>query len=239
VNYQPGAIVVATATTQEETAPLFNPTNETAAGGSSVTYQWRRSGTTSATLANSNTHDYALNQDCKNYNDPGTYYFTRWEHDETCLSFAQSQGTFTLIVEPIPLPAFAVGTNTWYCANREWSGALRNAEAGCDIVDYGTNRGYGYLRDCAQANRAVLCPEPWRVPNTWEGLETCYPRRYDLAQVWDCTEKGGGSCGDKFVQYPNSPSLDSYVDGYRILGEWYADGDTVLLVRCVRDNTCP
>jgi uncharacterized protein (TIGR02145 family) len=78
----------------------------TATGGSgSYTYQWRRTGTSSATLTGANT-TYTLNSDAANYSAAGTYYINRYAKDATCSNAAwvAATGTYTLGVE-------ATGTN--------------------------------------------------------------------------------------------------------------------------------
>jgi hypothetical protein len=96
----PGAINTASAMTSVGTNPNVTIGNSTVAsdGSGSITYQWRRTGTSSATLTGSNT-TYALNSDATNYSIIGTYYFNRYAKDATCnTAWMAATGTYTLNV---------------------------------------------------------------------------------------------------------------------------------------------
>jgi uncharacterized protein (TIGR02145 family) len=96
----PGAIQTALATTTEGTAPAVTVGSETAASGGSgsLTYVWRRTGTSSATLTGA-AATYPLNSDASNYSTAGTYYFNRYVKDNTCNTVAVASGIYTLGVE--------------------------------------------------------------------------------------------------------------------------------------------
>jgi uncharacterized protein (TIGR02145 family) len=73
-----------------------------ASGGSgNLSYVWRRTGTSSATLTGTGT-TYALSSDAAgNYGTAGTYYFNRYAKDATCTGIAPvaAADTYTLYVE--------------------------------------------------------------------------------------------------------------------------------------------
>jgi uncharacterized protein (TIGR02145 family) len=100
----PGSITTTTATTNAGTNPNVTVQNSSdASGGSgSFTYEWRRIGTSSKTLSNSNAVTYALNSDVTNYSIVGTYYFNRYAKDTACATavWEAATGTYTLTVTP-------------------------------------------------------------------------------------------------------------------------------------------
>jgi uncharacterized protein (TIGR02145 family) len=72
-----------------------------ATGGGSLTYQWRRTGKSSATLTGSDA-TYNLNNDASNYVTAGMYYFNRYAKDTLChTSWVAASGTYTLYVTGI------------------------------------------------------------------------------------------------------------------------------------------
>ncbi|MDR0582325.1 MAG: hypothetical protein LBG31_05105 [Prevotellaceae bacterium] len=96
-----GAIAGDTTTTETGIDPNTTVTSSTDAsgGGASISYQWRRSGTGSATLTG-NAATYALNNDNTNYASPGTYYIRRYAKNDICdTTWTASGGQYTLIVE--------------------------------------------------------------------------------------------------------------------------------------------
>jgi hypothetical protein len=116
----PGAINTASTTTKSGTNPSVTIANTTAAsGGSGITYEWRRTGTSSATLTGTGT-TYAIGTDAANYTTFGTYYFNRYAKDVTCnTAWVAATGTYTLyVVYPCPL-----GVSTTLCAQCCWDGA--------------------------------------------------------------------------------------------------------------------
>jgi hypothetical protein len=80
--------------------PNVTITNITAAtsGSGNITYQWRRTGTSSAILTGS-AAAYAIGNNVTNYGTAGTYYFNRYVKDAMC-TWVAAAGTFTLNVEP-------------------------------------------------------------------------------------------------------------------------------------------
>jgi hypothetical protein len=172
--FSAGSITTASTTTAPGTATTAIVANALPASGGDgdITYQWRRSGTSSATLTGS-AATYALNTDAANYSTAGTYYFTRYAKDGACnTAFTASNGQYTLTVaSPEPTPG-------WSCGAQTWSGMLRKAVAGCSAVttlsasdsppaqytDKHSVYGYYYNWTCVRDRATTLCPAPWRVP---------------------------------------------------------------------------
>jgi hypothetical protein len=103
--FSAGAITSAAITTMINTNPGVTIANSTAASGGngSITYEWRRSGTSSKTLGGSNAITYAIGSDASNYSTAGTYYFNRYAKDATCnTAFVAATGTYTLTVAGPP-----------------------------------------------------------------------------------------------------------------------------------------
>jgi hypothetical protein len=160
-------------------APATNPANATEASGGegNIMYEWRRTGTSSKTLANSNSFGYDISDDPTNYDTPGTYYFTRYAKDGTGkTTLTASGGQYTLWVAPTPPTA---GTATWAYGGLIWSDALKNPCTCAQVSDTKTSPaqyvipapdvGYLYNYMCMEACTATLCPHPWRVPNKADG----------------------------------------------------------------------
>jgi hypothetical protein len=82
-----------------------------AAGGSgNLTYQWRRTGTSSATLTGSNAA-YVLNSDAANYAAAGEYNINRYAKDATCnTAWVAASGVYTLTVVRVGPPGDAPTT---------------------------------------------------------------------------------------------------------------------------------
>ena len=176
-----GTITTASGTTSQGTNPNVTIANSTAASGGdgNITYQWRRSGNSSATFS----YDYStypINNDATNYSTTGTYYFTRYAHDGFCnTAWAASSGQYTLTVRSPPDPPNSSGS--WSCGSQVWSGALRNPAA-CTrsynlaqstvssalYYDLGTSQGYYYNWKCMNENKNQLCPAPWHIPDNAE-----------------------------------------------------------------------
>ena len=187
-NLTAGAITTASGTTPAGTNPNITIGNSSAAAGGdgTITYQWRRSGTSSATFSY-NASTYPLSNSTTNYSTVGTYYFTRYAHDGFCnTAWAASSGQYSLTVS-IPNPPNSSGT--WSCGTQIWSGALRNP-ASCTSTsslstsssppaqyrDYSSSYGFYYNWTCVNTYATTLCPSPWRVPE-----------RSDFVELISCT----------------------------------------------------
>jgi uncharacterized protein (TIGR02145 family) len=69
-----------------------------AAGGGTVTYLWRRSGTSDKELVN-NTSTYIIGSDASNYTTAGVYHFNRYARNDGCnTAWVAAAGTHTLNV---------------------------------------------------------------------------------------------------------------------------------------------
>jgi uncharacterized protein (TIGR02145 family) len=102
--FSPGTITTDTTTTIANVNPNVTIGSASAATGGygEITYEWRRTGTGSATLTGSNA-TYNLSSDASNYATPGTYYFNRYAHNEGCnTAWTAAQGTCTLVVDIDP-----------------------------------------------------------------------------------------------------------------------------------------
>jgi uncharacterized protein (TIGR02145 family) len=97
-----GEITSAATTTKAGTNPNVTIANATPASGGdgSITYQWRRTGTSSATLTGSNA-TYTFSSDAAgNYGMVGTYSFNRYAKDSACsTTWVAAFGAYTLTVE--------------------------------------------------------------------------------------------------------------------------------------------
>jgi uncharacterized protein (TIGR02145 family) len=179
--FSAGTITTASVSTTAGTAPTNNPANATAASGGdgSITYEWRRSGTSSKTLTSSNTSGYTINSDATNYNTAGTYYFTRYAKDGAChTTFTASDGTYTLTVA-IPTPPSA-GTKTYTCGTQTWSEPVKIAACAqssftnhyttpyCRSYTYNGINYFYYNWAYVNANKGTMCPSPWHVPTITE-----------------------------------------------------------------------
>jgi hypothetical protein len=118
----------------------MNPPSETtvnlagATGGSgNITYEWRRSGTSSATLTGS-AATYALGADAANYGAAGTYYFNRYAKDAVC-SWVPATGTYTLNVE---------ASTITFCEECCWAGDAVDISAGTWANCYVTTNTYPF-----------------------------------------------------------------------------------------------
>jgi hypothetical protein len=117
----PGEIYTAFTTTNVSTNPGVTIENTTAASGGSgsdnLSYVWRRTGTSSATLTGTNT-TYALSTNAiDNYGTAGTYYFNRYAKDATCTGIAPvaATGTYTLYVKSAGPPSTVTTTLCTQC----------------------------------------------------------------------------------------------------------------------------
>jgi hypothetical protein len=175
-----GAITAASAATLPGTNPDVTIANSAAASGgsSSYTYQWRRTGTSSATLTGS-TSTYALSSDAANYSTAGTYRFNRYAKDATCnTSWVASSNSYTLTV--VPPPSF-YSTSTWSYGGLMWSDRVVGGPSNCALAAALSTSGapaqykvngdrYYYSWACATCGtsgntNAQLCPSPWRLPS--------------------------------------------------------------------------
>ncbi|MDR2362020.1 MAG: fibrobacter succinogenes major paralogous domain-containing protein, partial [Prevotellaceae bacterium] len=174
-----GSIITAHGTVTQATNPGLTITNSTLASGGdgNITYQWRRTGLSSATLTGDE-DSYAISNDASNYALGGVYYFMRYAHDAMCnVSWVPSSGTYTLNVNPLSVPIGSDSDDIWTCGSQIWSGALRNP-AGCvavsdlgeepyptaQYINYSISYGYYYNWSCVNTYANTLCPPPWRVP---------------------------------------------------------------------------
>jgi hypothetical protein len=186
--FSAGTIATATVTTMIGTAPATNPTSE---DSPCITYQWRRSGTSSATLDDSETPAYDLSKDYSNYSNPGTYYFTRYAYSYGAMQWIASEGTYTLVVTN-QLPTSA-GTTTWkYGTTLVWSGPIR-VPGGCakvekgsgqvGYIDDGESYGFFYHPTCCENKKSLICPTPWRLPTDAE-LRGTFDRTWITSGQW-------------------------------------------------------
>ncbi|MDR2361182.1 MAG: hypothetical protein LBD91_00425, partial [Prevotellaceae bacterium] len=122
-SFTAGSITTASDTTMVGTDPGITITNATPASGGdeNITYQWRRSGTSSATLTGS-AATYSIGTAASNYTGDGTYIFKRYAHDGTCnTSWEESSGQYTLTVIVL-CPPNSIGACTWTYGSQIWSG---------------------------------------------------------------------------------------------------------------------
>jgi hypothetical protein len=145
-NFSAGSITTNTITTPAGKDPDVTIGNSSVASGGngSITYQWRRSGTSSATLTGS-ASTYSIGSQSANYSTAGTYYFRRYAHDGLCnTSWVASTGTYTLTVT-------------------DWKS--------CGITDVSNNQSEGSEMNWSAANS--LCNNKdggsgWRLPTVSE-----------------------------------------------------------------------
>jgi hypothetical protein len=164
--FSPGTITTASTTTLTNTNPNRTIGNSNAASGGdgNITYEWRRSGTSSKTLGGSNAITYAIGSDASNYSTAGIYYFNRYAHDGACsTAWVAATGTYTL------------GVGQWACTNESgfctsstwniggfiWSDRVITvtSECGTQSAGSGVERVY-YSWTCAQ----TICPSGWSLP---------------------------------------------------------------------------
>jgi uncharacterized protein (TIGR02145 family) len=206
-----GAINDASDTTFVGYAPATMPTNamEASGGDGNMMYEWRRTGTSSATLTNSNSSEYDISDDATNYDTPGTYYFTRYAKYGTCsTTFTPSGGQYMLWVIPMPPGA---GTQTWTTCSQIWSGYVR-IEA-CDKESWTYAATSPYCRSNTWNNikfyyynwtylntyQSIMCPSPWHAP-----------KRNDLSTLLGCL----GNTTSINVYYPTSSTWGGELCGY-------------------------
>jgi uncharacterized protein (TIGR02145 family) len=220
--FSAGSITDASATTTQGTAPSSNPANavEASGGDGDITYEWRRSGTSSATLTGSNSSGYALNSDLSNYDTEGAYTFTRYAKDGTCnTAFTPSGGQYALEVVYVPPPPGA-GTNTYTCGTQTWSEPVKIAA--CDKTSYDNDYVTPYCRSYTyngikyfyynwaymNANKGTMCPSPWHVPTSSDfttlinclGTSETFGKYYPEYSTWGGAKAGrcsGGAVGQQ------------------------------------------
>jgi uncharacterized protein (TIGR02145 family) len=93
-----GGITTASTTTAAGTNPDLTVQSSSAASGGSgnITYLWRCTGMSAATLTGS-AATYAIGNDASNYSSAGTYYINRYAKDATCnTAWMAASGTYTL-----------------------------------------------------------------------------------------------------------------------------------------------
>jgi hypothetical protein len=139
------------------------PTNEEEAATANPTYEWRRTGTSSVRLANSNTPAYTIADDIVAVYTAGTYYYHRWVYagdPETSIALC-ADGSYTMVVvAPPPSPS---GTTTWLNGTVIWTDAVRTATS-CptdQVIDKGVDYGLYYQGTCWANSYATICPAPW------------------------------------------------------------------------------
>jgi hypothetical protein len=187
--FSAGSITTASATTTPSTAPTGTIANATSASGGdgNITYQWRRSGTSSATLTGS-AATYALNTDAANYSTAGAYYFTRYAKDGACnTAFTASDGQYTLTVASIVEPPHHPGTTTYTCGAQTWSAPVwiaacdkssyldSDTNPACRSYIWNNTKYFFYNWSYVNANKGSMCQTPWHVPtyNEFMTLRTC------------------------------------------------------------------
>jgi hypothetical protein len=257
-----GAITSGSATTVQGTNPNVTIANATpaAGGNNSITYQWRRSGTSSATLTGGNT-TYALNNTNQNYNTAGIYYFNRYAKDGACnTAFTASNGQYVLTVT-YPPPS-----DCCTCGSLTWSYALRHPVMECMAVSAlsleipppaqyrvgASNVGYYYNGMCIRESFQSLCPYPWRLPTIDEAnmIQGCWT----LSSVLTSWGHSGYAVGETIKTDGGSASHVvstitawdvKYMTTWRLYGgggtpyvevklDIWSNGNTV---HCVRDGT--
>jgi uncharacterized protein (TIGR02145 family) len=209
-NFSAGAITTASGSTTESTDPNVTIANETDASGGDgvITYEWRRSGTSSATFSYSNT-TYPISNSTTNYSTPGTYYFTRYAHDGTCnTAWVASSGQYTLTVAATPPPS--AGTNTYTCGTQIWSEPVRIAACNkssftestttpyCRSYTYNSITYYYYNWSYVISyGSTTLCPQPWRVPTAddFQTLMSCLGASPTANIYYPESSTWGGSMG--------------------------------------------
>jgi hypothetical protein len=228
--FSAGSITTASTTTTPGTAPTVTVANAIPASGGDgdITYQWRRSGTSSATLTGS-TATYALNTDAANYSTTGTYYFTRWAHENTCnTSFVQSDGAFTLTVvgdgcstQTLTLKGIGFSSTAVYTINGvKISSAVTvttcqkstydDGPSGSYASDCRTNPSYAgdLLSGCMVLKHASeLCPHPWRVPTR---QDICKIANGSITQCDATTTQKSGMNGWQLGGWANAPGTLQY-----------------------------
>ena len=208
--FSPGAITDATGTTSAGTDPNVTIANSTAASGGdgTITYQWRRSGTSSATLSY-NASTYQLSNSTTNYSAVGTYTFRRYAHDGTCnTAWVASSGQYTLTVTVTPPPN--AGTKTYTCGNQKWSEPVRIAE--CNKTSFTNDNMAAHCRSnnvnrvtiyyynwryVAAYGSTTMCPTPWRIPTRadFQTLVQCLGSSPTNGVYFPATAPWGGSLG--------------------------------------------
>jgi hypothetical protein len=139
--FTPGTITTASTTTDKDADPNVTIDNITAAdgGNGAITYQWRRSGDSNATLTG-NAATYTIGTDADNYSTAGTHNFNRYAKDATCnTAWVAAAGTYTLYVIGPP------GTfSTTLCAQCCWDGDAVDPSAGTWVNCYVTTNLYPF-----------------------------------------------------------------------------------------------
>jgi hypothetical protein len=174
-----GSITTGSATTTAGSNPNVTVQSSAAASGgsSSYTYQWRRTGTSSATLTGS-AATYALSSDAANYSTAGTYRFNRYAKDATCnTSWVASANSYTLTVN-MATPSGAASTKTWSFGSSTLVWSDRINISACNKTSFPISYTDPYCRSYTvdgvlryyynwayvNQNAATLCPSGWRVP---------------------------------------------------------------------------
>jgi hypothetical protein len=136
----PGEITTDTKTTYQTANPgvTIASLDDATGGNGNIIYEWRRAGSSTATLTGS-AATYTLSSDATgNYWAVGTYYFNRYAKDLTCnTEWVAATGTYTLVVETIPVI---------HCTQCCYNGA---SWVDCDVTAYIISSGaYADGREC-------------------------------------------------------------------------------------------
>jgi hypothetical protein len=197
--FSAGTIATATVYTTAGNAPASPTVNPTciAACCATIEYQWRRSGTSAATLSDSNTPDYDLSLNSDNYAMAGTYYFNRYAKNKAG-NWIPAEGTYTLTVDgAIAPPQYARSAQLWTVETSAgtlvWSDNIDLPDCtaptstntnGCMRTTQGVLYGYTYVYN----HLLDLCESPWRVANGAEWNATLFTINGGcLCIEWDYT----------------------------------------------------
>jgi hypothetical protein len=253
LEFSAGSITTASGTTTRGTNPNVIVANASSAtgGDGSIAYQWRRSGSSAATLTGSDA-TYQLDTDNANYSTYGTYYFVRYAKDGTCnTEFAASDGQYTLQVTPDLPPGAEVSIR---CNNIEWSSEVKlptcnhtlpnmTNDPYCGTYTYNSILYYVYNARFVVDYQHVLCPAPWRVPSIADVEKINGCKTLSINQIWGADRPGAACRGCvafdskagenkyfKLNQLNNLCIVNTNVEVSSI-----GVGYSASLVRCVRD----
>jgi hypothetical protein len=179
-----------------------------------TTYEWRRTGTSSAILDNSNVETYIITEDEDALYTAGTYYYNRYIRDGNPNNSVglRADGTYTLVV--VAPPECHSGTTTWWKMNTDviWSGFISKnlvGQPGVSNVRNCTLSGNTYYAVHTNQRSAFIsaaCVTPWRgildadlasVDNTWfgsVGWELCDDNSCPADPITECRQWGAQTC---------------------------------------------
>jgi hypothetical protein len=190
------------------------PTSVAPAVNQNATYEWRRTGTSSAILANSNTETYIITEYDDALYTAGTYYYNRYIRDgspENSVGL-RADGTYTLVV--VAPPHSAAGTQTWCATNCSiiWTAAVQNSTI--NHTKRSPASGYYYVEEYAANRTTTLCPTPW----VYSANNECYFASLDLNWI-----------GTAHWEYPSE-------NNFR--GQGWVKGPIVFTPRCWSGQGC-